>query len=416
MKDWDFTPPTPSSLSDHDVPMEGQHLEHKRIALLITGGIAAIKAPFIARALRRQGADVVVFASEEALRYTTVEALEWSTTNHVITKLTAKAEHLSDNAPFDAYLVAPATYNTINKMASGVADGVVTTTLASALGRMEQGRTSILIAPTMHHTLHNSILTDSLRKLHQLGVRFIRPRDDYGKHNIPHESILTAAVCRQVSRSILKGEAILVTGGPTPVKIDNVRRITNRFRGKLGVEITKELYLRGADVLLIHGDGAYRPPQHLPYKIARTYDDYRKMVSEELAMGKYKAGIFSAAVADYQPREVQEGKIPSGVLKQIDLEPTVKVIDEVREKFPDLTMVSFKYQENISHEQLISIAESRLGKGGAAIIANRGEEIGPQGEQIAWLVTKGQEPQSMVGKQGIARAIADFLESIIRNG
>ena len=85
-----------------------------------------------------------------------------------------------------------------------------------------------------------------------------------------------------MSRSPLKGMAVLVTGGPTPVPLDAVRRITNRFRGKLGVRITEELYLRGADVCLIHGDGAFRPPKHLPWRLARTYDEYRDAVLGEL--------------------------------------------------------------------------------------------------------------------------------------
>ena len=108
MEEWNFSPPPESNLGeplrrplrDREVLLEGNHLQGKRIALLITGSIAALKAPLIARSLRRQGADVVAFASGEALRYTTIEALEWSTTNPVITKLTAEAEHLSDDNPF----------------------------------------------------------------------------------------------------------------------------------------------------------------------------------------------------------------------------------------------------------------------------------------------------------------------------
>ncbi len=130
-------------LGDHDVPLSGEHLKGKRIALMITGSIASMKAPTIARSLRRYGADVQVYASEEGLRYTTLEALEWSTMNPVVTRLTSAAEHLSDEKPFDVYLLAPATYNTINKFRYGIADGVITTTLASALGRMEMGLAQI---------------------------------------------------------------------------------------------------------------------------------------------------------------------------------------------------------------------------------------------------------------------------------
>ncbi|MBE9170992.1 phosphopantothenoylcysteine decarboxylase [Pleurocapsales cyanobacterium LEGE 06147] len=421
MKDWDFSPPPESDLGDaaapalrdREVTLEGNHLLGKRIALLVTGSIAAMKAPLIARALRRQGADVVAFVSEDALRYTTIDTLEWSTTNPVVTKLTAAAEHLSDSNPFAAYLVAPATYNTINKMRYGIADGVITSSLGSALGRMERGQTQILIVPTMHGSLHNSILTESLQTLQNIGVRIIPPREGYGKNNLPVEVELVAEVCRAVSQSPLKGISILVTGGPTPVPIDNVRRLTNRFTGQLGIRITEELYLRGAKVNLIHGQGSYTPPSHLPYEIVSTYDEYRTRVLEQLHRQPYKFGIFSAAVADYQPEKVFPGKIPSGdALKTINLIPTQKVIDLVKDKFPDLYTITFKYQENVSHEELIKIALARLKRGYQAIVANRGEERGAKGEQIAYLVTQNEQPQKMLGKQQIAVCIANYLEKI----
>ena len=412
--DWDFQPPPESELSDRQVVLESTHLQ-KRVALLVTGSIAALKAPLIARTLRRQGADVVAFASPEALRYTTIEALEWSTTNSVVTKLTANAEHLSDDNPFAAYLVAPATYNTINKTALGIADGLITSTLGSAIGRMEQGKTQVLIAPTMHGSLHNSILTQSLQKLDRMGVYIIPPKVANGKNNLPEEKAIAYAVCRAVSKSSLKNIPILVTGGPTPVPIDNIRRLTNRFTGRLGTCIAEELYLRGAKVKLIHGQGSYSPPDYLPHQIVTTYDEYFTEVMTHLQRS-YRFGIFSAAVADYQPTQVFPGKIPSdGTLSKIELVPTKKVISEVRAKFPDLNTIAFKYQENISHEELINIAEARLQQGYRMIVANRGEEHQATGAQVAYLVTKEQPPQKAVGKQEIAKAIADYLEAIVQS-
>ncbi|MGF1588661.1 MAG: bifunctional phosphopantothenoylcysteine decarboxylase/phosphopantothenate--cysteine ligase CoaBC [Pleurocapsa sp.] len=418
MNDWNFQPPSESELSDYasayptdrQVVLESTHLHNQRIALLITGSIAAIKAPLIARTLRRQGADVVAFVSSEALRYTTVDALEWSTINPVISKLTANAEHLSDENPFAAYLVAPATYNTINKMALGIADGVITSALGSAIGRMEQGKTQIIIAPTMHGSLHNSILTESLHKLDRMGVNIIPPKVANGKNNLPEEKAIAFFVCRAVSRSSLKNIPILVTGGPTPVPVDNIRRLTNRFTGKLGTCIAEELYLRGAKVKLIQGQGSYSPPSYLTHKIVTTYDEYLAEVMTELQQ-PYHFGIFSAAVADYQPARVFPGKIPSGgALSKIDLVPTQKVISEVRAKFPSLKMITFKYQENVSHEELIDIAQTRLKQGYQMVVANRGEEHQATGAQVAYLVTTEQPPQKAVGKQEIAKAIADYLE------
>jgi phosphopantothenoylcysteine decarboxylase/phosphopantothenate--cysteine ligase len=414
MTDWDFTPPPSSALSDHAVELEGEHLAGKRVALLLSGGIACIKAPQLARALRRQGAEVTAFLSEEALRYTTVDALEWCTDRPAVVRLTAQAEHLSDRAPFDAYLVAPATYNTINKLRHGIADGVVASVLASALGRMERGRCAVLVAPTMHGTMHTAILTESLRWLSAHGVRVVPPREAHGKHNLPDEDVLVAEVCRATSRSRLKGAPILVTGGPTPVPIDSVRRIVTRFTGQLGFEIARELHLRGADAHLVMGGAGLVPPAWLPHEIAATYDDYLRQVLARLAARPTRCGIFSAAVADYRPETVHPGKIPSGgALKEIKLVQTLKVVDEVRKAHPGLHMVTFKYMEGIAHEALIELARERLRRGDKLVVANRGEETGPAGEQVAHLVAAEGAARRVVGKRAIAVALADHLEATL---
>jgi phosphopantothenoylcysteine decarboxylase/phosphopantothenate--cysteine ligase len=418
MTDWDFSPPPPSELADREVPRDGDHLAGKRVALLVTGGIAAYRTPILARNLRRQGADVVVFASDEGLRYVARDTLEWASRNPVVDRLTARAEHLSDEAPFDAYLVAPATYNTLNKLALGIADSVITATLASALGRMEGGEAAVLVAPTMHGSLHTSILTASLERLDGLGVRVIPPREDYGKHNIPPEEVLVAEVCRAVSRSPLRGVPVLVTGGPTPVPVDDVRRITNRFSGRLGVRIAEELYLRGAAVRLVHGQGAFHPPAHLPHVISKTYDDYRRLVAEEIEEHGHRFGVFSAAVADYRPKEVRPGKTRSGEPGwTIELEGTPKVIREVRERFPELHMVIFKLEAGVPQEELLTIARERLARGYQAVVANRGEEMGPGDEQVAYLLEAGGgEPRRLAGKPEIARGIAEHLEAAAAAG
>ncbi|MBU3682426.1 MAG: phosphopantothenate--cysteine ligase family flavoprotein [Phycisphaerales bacterium] len=190
---FDFPPPTPSDLGDHEVPRDGDRLEGVRVALLVTGGIAAFRAPILARALRRQGAIVTAFATTEALRYVAREALAWACDRPVVVELTADAEHLSDSAPFDLYLVAPATYSVIGKCAHGIADTPVTATLASAIGRMERGHAAVVLAPTMHGSMHTSILVSNLRTLASVGCTIVPPRDAYGKHNLPEEPVLVDA-------------------------------------------------------------------------------------------------------------------------------------------------------------------------------------------------------------------------------
>jgi phosphopantothenoylcysteine decarboxylase/phosphopantothenate--cysteine ligase len=410
MAGWTFPAPTPSDLGDHDVPAEGTHLAGRRVALLVTGGIAAMKIPFVARALRRQGASVVAFASKEALRYVTAEALEWSTVSPVVQRLTAAAEHLSDGAPFDAYLVAPATYNSINKIAAGIADGVVTSAAASALGRMERGRTAVLVAPTMHGSLHNRILVESLERLHALGVRVVPPRDAYGKHNLPDDADLVAEVCRAVSRSKLKGRRVLVTAGPMPVPIDGVRSIVPRARGEIGVAVAAELSLRGAEVTLIHGDGVSPVPSFVPRRRARTHAEDRAMVREELTRG-YEAGVFSATVSGFCPAAATEAAIPSGQESlTLSLVPTANVLEEVREAHPGLYVVTFEHEDAFGHEAWMKAARARLDRF-PCVVADRGEEHGEPPR--AWLLTRGADAVPLDGPRRIAEAIADHLEAAI---
>ncbi|MFN4058473.1 MAG: phosphopantothenoylcysteine decarboxylase [Roseinatronobacter sp.] len=406
---WDFSAPTPSEMGDHDVPLVSTRLAGKRIALLVTGGIAAMKTPQIARGLRRHGADVVAFASADALRYVAREALEWATLGQVVDALTWRAEHLSDGAPFDAYLVAPATHNTIAKMAQGIGDTLVTSALISALGRMEQGRAKVLVAPTMHGSMHNAQLVDNARRLAAQGVTFVAPRDAYGKHNLPDTEVLCVAVGRALSTSPLRGKRIMVTAGPTPVPIDGVRRIVNRFRGRLGADVTEELVWRGADAELLLGDGAWRPRAPLPVAIARTYDAYRDMVLERVQSGLF-AGVFSAGVADYRPKVVVDGKIVSGSAEYpLMLEPTEKVIDLAMAASPAMHTIAFKYLEKVSEDELIRVAARRLDRA-RLVVATRGEDTRGR-EQRALMVTR-EGVRAVDGKAAIARAIADHLEGL----
>lgn len=407
--DWDYSAPTPSDMGDHDVPPASDRLAGKRVALLVTGGIAAMKTPQIARALRRHGADVTAFASADALRYVAREALEWACLGQVVDGLTWRAEHLSDGAPFDAYLVAPATHNTIAKMAQGIGDTLVTSALISALGRMEQGRTQVLVAPTMHGSMHNAQLVDNAKRLAAQGVQFIAPRDAYGKHNLPDTDVICTAVGRALSTSPLRGKPVLVTAGPTPVPIDGVRRIVNRFRGRLGADIAEELTWRGADAELLLGDGAWRPKAPMRLTIARTYDDYRDMVVARAKQGLF-AGIFSAGVADYRPKQVVDGKIVSGSADlPLLLEPTEKVIDLAMDAGGDMHTVAFKYLEKVTEEELIRVASKRLDRAGL-VVATRGEDT--KGREQRALMVRRDGVTPVEGKARIASAIADYLETL----
>ncbi|RVT48109.1 phosphopantothenoylcysteine decarboxylase domain-containing protein [Rubrivivax albus] len=404
-------PPQSPEVGDHDVRVVGQGLAGRRVALLVSGGIAAMKAPLLARALRRQQAEVVCYASAEALRYTTRDALTWASTHPVVGALSPDSEHLAASRPFDLYLVAPATYNTINKCRHGIADGPLTTTLASALGLMARGRAKVMLVPTMHGTMHNPVLHDSLVQLQAWGVSVMRPRDAHGKHNLPEIDAIVSEACRVVSSSPLKGARILVTAGPTPVPIDGVRRITNKFRGTLGIEIAGELHRRGAEVTLLLGSAAMPTPTWLNVHRVSTFAQYRDTVLEHLATVGAEVGIFAAAVADYAPSHAFEGKLRSGdPALRLDLRPTQKVVDLVQQAHPALQLVSFKFEIGCTLDDLVQIGQRRLDAGHAAVILNRQEDYTDAGMHRAYLLSASAPLVEMESKREIAVRLAEHLE------
>lgn len=396
---------------DQDIIRLGDHLDEKKIALLVTGSIAAYKTPSLVRHFRQYGAVVQVYLTDEAQKYVAEDSLEWASTNPVITKLSAKAEHLYE---FDAYVVAPATLNTIGHMADGKAGNAVTTTLASALGRLKGNSTSILVAPAMHGTLENNpAYQQNLEKIESYGVKIIKPEYQYGKANLPSSHNIIVETIRELSTSPLKQRRILVTAGPTPGRIDSVRLVTNRFKGRLGIKIANEAYMRGANVTLILGPSGIQHPRHLKVISIGDFNEYYSTVMEILKNNAIEIGIFSASVADYIPKETFDGKIPSqNALRSIQLKQTSKVIREVRQKFPNLYMVTFKYEEKISREELEQIAQSRVGQGYQLVIANRGEDMTPEGMYRSIIVDKNGVVVEPSSKRECATALLDLLEKI----
>ena len=425
MSEWKniSAPPVDLTLGDHDVKQKTSALKGRKIALLSTGSIASFTIPSLSRELRKYGASVQIFVTPDALKCgASITALEWgSWPNKVITEITSASEHLSLDKPFDLYLVAPATANTICKTASGISDTVVTGALASAFGR----KIPIMMVPAMHGSLHNDFLQEAVLKLQSKGVFFVAPFDAFGKHNMPDKEDIVMDVCRLLSNSRLKNKKIMVTSGPTPVKIDSVRLITNRFSGKLGILLAEELYRRGADVMLYQSYYGMRPPRYLPHKIFEGFDEYADIVLKE--SNQYEIGVFSAAVADYRPITVLKGKTPSkGALKNIELTETFKVIDRVIESNKSMKIVSFKYEEGCGYYGLQKIAKERIEKRGHKIIVATDGEMTENGEQVAFIFRDylgkfmdfevNKLFRGIISKKNISIAVADAIDASIKSG
>ncbi len=198
MQDWDLSSPPTSEKQDHDVQIVSHALAKKKIALFISGSIAAYRCPDLIRELRKNGASVKVFASKSALNFVSSMSLEWTSLSPVVSCLTADAEHLENNFDFDLFLAAPATYNSINKLAQGIADNALSTALACALGRSEQSHTPFLISPCMNGIMHNSILIESMKSLNSRGIQFLKPRQEDGKNKLPESAVIIDACIKSL--------------------------------------------------------------------------------------------------------------------------------------------------------------------------------------------------------------------------
>ena len=181
-------------LSDHYINEKGTELTGKKIALLITGSIAAYQTPELIRNLRYHGAELTIFCSQDALKFVTSTTLYWCSGNEVITEITALTQHIPQES-FDLYLFIPSTYNTINKCAGGIADNIITSTFASGLGYIKKTQSKIIFFPTMHDSMFNNIVIESLKKLQALGCMVYPPKIEDNK--------LKLAATQNITRDII---------------------------------------------------------------------------------------------------------------------------------------------------------------------------------------------------------------------
>ncbi|MCH2206702.1 MAG: hypothetical protein MK132_12635 [Lentisphaerales bacterium] len=199
---WDLSKPQSSNFKDQDVSLKDSSLAGYNICLGICGSIAAYKGPDIIRELRSHGATVQAFVSKSALNFVTEMALEWTSSKPVVSSLSANAEHLGGDKEFDLYLFAPATYSSINKMAAGIADTPVTLAFSAALGQLEKSKAQIFISPCMHGNMHNSILQNSMQKLQELGITFLKPRQEDGKNKLPEPQEIVTTIIKELKQQL----------------------------------------------------------------------------------------------------------------------------------------------------------------------------------------------------------------------
>ena len=329
-------------------------LEGERVALAVSGSIAAVKTVELAHELRRQGAEVRAVMTDAARGIVHPWALEFATDNPVVTEITGSVEHVElcgYDGWADVLLVAPSTANTVGKVAAAVDDTPVTTTATTALG----AGVPTVLAPAMHEPMydHPGVL-EAIETLESWGVAFVDPRIEEGKAKIASEEAIVLETARAAGDRPLAGRHVVVTSGPTSEAIDPVRVITNRASGRTGRAVAKACYARGADVTLVH-DGP-----EVPYAETLAVESAAEMLEAVSSVAADADAVVSAAAIGDYTVETADEKIRSGQELTLELEPTPKLIDSVRADHPDLPIVGFKLETAGDDAAMVEAARETL--------------------------------------------------------
>ncbi len=327
----------------------------KTIVVGVTGSIAAVRVVDLIRDLIRRGAEVHAVASAASQQILHPYALEYATTHPVITEITGRVEHVQFcgvGGLADLLLIAPATANTIGKMACGIDDTPVTTFATTALGSGKP----VAVVPAMHEAMyrHPAVL-HNLDALRAMGVTLIDPRLEEGKAKIADNLAVVREVERLLGPADLACKKIIITSGSNAEVIDPIRILTNRASGKTGIALALEARRRGAEVTLVH-----RFIQDIPVRqvYAESAREMLDAVLAEVAKG-CDVLISAAAVADYT-LDPQAEKIKSGQELVLRLKPTQKIIKTVREAYPHLKIVGFKAETGVTDEELVLRAKKSM--------------------------------------------------------
>lgn len=338
--------------------LKSRHLAGKRVVLAVTGSIAAVESVRIAHELIRHGAEVIPVMTRAAADLITPLALEFATGRAPILQLSGQGEHvaLCDGGPGSAHalLVAPATANTISKMALGIDDTVVTSCATVALG----AGLPVLVAPAMHEVMaEHPALPLRLKELERMGVTLVAPRVEEEKAKIASPESIANAVIHRLAEGPWKGKRVLVVSGSTAEPWDPVRVITNRSSGRMGVEIATAAYRLGADVTLWNAWGLVALPDFAQVRRFERVEDLRRLVRGQ-DVTRFDAIFMPAALSDFAPKNERQKVSSEAGAQAVWLAPLPKVLPEIRRRAPKAVLVGFKAETDPA--RLESKARERL--------------------------------------------------------
>ena len=396
-------------------------LKGKTVLLGITGSIAAYKIAYLASALQKLHADVHVLMTENATNFINPITFETLTGNKCLVdtfdrNFQFQVEHVSIAKKADVVMIAPASANVIGKIANGLADDMLTTTVMACRCRK-------IFAPAMNTAMYeNPIVQDNIKKLQHYGYEVITPASGYlacgdtGAGKMPEPETLLEYILREVAfEKDLSGKKILVTAGPTQEAIDPVRCLTNHSSGKMGYAIAKMAMLRGAEVTLVSGPTAIEPPlfvKVVPVTSARDMFEAVTGLSDQQDII-----IKAAAVADYRPKQVSEDKV-----KKKDDQVSIEL-----ERTDDILKYLGQHKKNgqflcgfsMETKDMIANSRAKLEKKNLDMVAANNLKVkgaGFQGDtNVLTLITQDEEVSlPLMSKEDAALKILDKIISLMK--
>ena len=397
-------------------------LKNKTVVLGVSGGIAVYKACDVVSRLKKLNANVHVIMTKSATEFVTPLTFQSLSQNYVVSDMfeepkTWDVEHISLAKKADVFLIAPATANVIGKIANGICDDMLTTTVMATTGK-------VLIAPAMNTNMYkNPILQRNINTLKELGYNFVNPESgrlacgDVGEGKLASPEIIVNAVVDLLNNNNkdLQGKKIMITAGPTVESIDPVRYITNRSTGKMGYAIAKMAADRGADVTLVTGPTSITPPSNIKklIKIQSAEDMYNAIIDN---FDENQVIIKSAAVADYKPKTYSNKKIKkSNDDLIIELDRNKDIAYELGKIKKDKILVGFAAETN----DLIENAKTKVKKKNLDfIVANdlteEGAGFGTDTNIVKIIDKEGNiDKYPQMKKDEVANVILDKVKSLL---
>ena len=396
-------------------------LQGKTVLLGVTGSIAAYKIAYLASALKKLHAQVHVLMTENATNFINPITFESLTGNKCLVdtfdrNFQFQVEHVSIAKQADVVMIAPASANVIGKLAHGIADDMLTTTIMAC-------KCKKIISPAMNTNMYeNPIVQDNLAILQHYGYEVIEPASGYlacgdtGAGKMPEPEMLLEYILREIAKEKdLSGQKVLVTAGPTQEAIDPVRYITNHSSGKMGYALAKAAMLRGAQVTLVSGPCAIEPPPFVklvPVVTAKEMFDAVTSVSFEQDLI-----IKSAAVADYRPAKVFDDKVKKqeGQMS-IELEKTDDILQYLGDnRVPGQFLCGFSMET----QNMLGNSRAKLGKKHLDMVAANNLKVAGAGFQgdtnVLTLITQDEDVSlQLMSKEDAANIILDKILSIMK--